>query len=76
MALKTVEIFLDAHDLGRVRQELLAHMRNFGHTPAPHLQEEANADMDRILTNIITCLQLRGTVATGEGNASEEDEKG
>jgi hypothetical protein len=62
MVLKTVEIFLDPQDLKSVRAELMRHFKLFGHTPPPDLQEAANADMDRIMDNIITCLQFQGLV--------------
>lgn len=62
MALKEVEIFLDPEDLARVKEEFTVHLKAFGDTPAPHLQETANANMDRIMANVITCLQYRGKV--------------
>lgn len=75
MALRRVEIVLEPDDLARLKDDLLEHFRAFGVDVPPHLQAEANSNMDRILDNLTTCVQLKGTV-DGEGDNIGYPKKG
>ena len=71
MVLKRVEIILEPEDLASLRQDMMRHYKTFSLDPSPHLQQEANDDMHRILDNLTTCMQLKGTIDDGEGNKIE-----
>lgn len=71
MVLKRVEIILEPEDLASLKGDMLRHFKTYGMDPSPHLQPEANADMERILDNLTTCIQLKGTIDDGEGEPIE-----